>query len=106
MLYDPIGKQSADLQLPKTFRDFIFEGFQTYPDRIFMSSPLPLSQGIDAREHVTFSDTLEQTIRTAAWLRSKGLGVGSKVAIGGGNCTGYGKALPMILGCFANSAAG
>jgi len=54
-----------------------------------MSSPLPLSQGVDAREHVTFRDTLEKAIRAAAWMRSKGLGIGSKVAIGGGNSTGY-----------------
>ena len=54
-----------------------------------MSSPLPLSQGVDAREHVTFQDTVKKAIRVAAWMRSKGLGIGSKVAIGGGNSTGY-----------------
>ena len=54
-----------------------------------MSSPLPLSQGVDSREHVTFSETLEKALKIAAWMRSKGLGVGSKVAIGGGNSTGY-----------------
>jgi len=54
-----------------------------------MSSPLPLSQGVDSREHVTFRETLEKAFKIAAWMRSKGLGVGSKVAIGGGNSTGY-----------------
>jgi hypothetical protein len=78
----------AEPQLPKTFREFILTSFEVYPDRTFMSSPLPLSQGVDAREHVTFRDTLEKAIRVAAWMRSKGLGVGSKVAIGGGNSTG------------------
>jgi hypothetical protein len=79
----------ADCQLPKTFREFILASFEVYPERTFMSSPLPLSQGLDAREHVTFRDTLEKAIRVAAWMRSKGLGIGSKVAIGGGNSTGY-----------------
>ena len=82
-------RYQADSQLPKTFREFILTSFEVYPDRIFMSSPLPLSQGVDAREHVTFRDTLERAIRIAAWMRSKGLGIGSKVAIGGGNSTGY-----------------
>lgn len=59
-----------------------------YPDRIFISSPLPLSQGQDSREHVTFQETLDQALRTAAWMRIQGLGVGSKVAVGGGNSTG------------------
>jgi len=54
-----------------------------------MSSPLPLSQGVDSREHVTFRETLEKALKIAAWMGSKGLGVGSKVAIGGGNSTGY-----------------
>jgi len=82
-------RYQADFQLPKTFREFILTSFEVYPDRVFMSSPLPLSQGVDAREHVTFRDTLERAIRIAAWMRSKGLGIGSKVAIGGGNSTGY-----------------
>jgi hypothetical protein len=87
----------ADYQLPKTFRDFILTSFEVYPDRIFMSSPLPLSQGVHAREHVTFRDTLEKAIRVAAWMRSKGLGIGSKVAIGGGNSTGYVSSLGVGL---------
>jgi len=82
-------RYQADSQLPKTFREFILTSFEVYPDRIFMSSPLPLSQGVDAREHVTFRDTLERAIKIAAWMRGKGLGIGSKVAIGGGNSTGY-----------------
>ena len=82
-------RYQADFQLPKTFRDFILTSFEVYPDRVFMSSPLPLSQGVDAREHVTFRDTLERAIKIAAWMRGKGLGIGSKVAIGGGNSTGY-----------------
>jgi hypothetical protein len=53
-----------------------------------MSSPLPLSQGVDGREHVTFRQTIEKALKTAAWMQSIGLGVGSKVAIGGGNSTG------------------
>lgn len=80
----------ADVQLPRTFREFILTSFEVYPDRIFMSSPLPLSQGVDAREHVTFRETSEKAIRTAAWMKSQSLGIGSKVAIGGGNSTGYG----------------
>jgi hypothetical protein len=87
----------ANSQLPKTFREFILTSFEVYPDRIFMSSPLPLSQGVDAREHVTFRDTLEKAIRVAAWMRSKGLGIGSKVAIGGGNSTGYVSSLGVGL---------
>jgi hypothetical protein len=87
----------ADSQLPRTFREFILTSFEVYPDRIFMSSPLPLSHGVDAREHVTFRDTLEKAIRVAAWMRSKGLGIGSKVAIGGGNSTGYVSSLGVGL---------
>ena len=80
---------AADVKLPKTLRGFILTSFEVYPDRTFMSSPLPLSQGVDSREHVTFRETLEKAFKIAAWMRSKGLGVGSKVAIGGGNSTGY-----------------
>lgn len=74
-------------QLPKTFRAFFLESLEVYGDRTFVSSPLPLSAGPDAREHVTFRQVLEKSLRVAAWMRSKGLGMGSKVAIGGGNCT-------------------
>jgi long-subunit acyl-CoA synthetase (AMP-forming) len=83
------SETKAEVKLPRTFRDFILEAFEMYPDRTFISSPLPLSQGLDSREHVTFRQTLEQVLRTAAWMRSQGLGVGSKVAIGGGNSTEY-----------------
>nr|XP_019043272.1 long-chain fatty acid CoA ligase [Kwoniella bestiolae CBS 10118]OCF22202.1 long-chain fatty acid CoA ligase [Kwoniella bestiolae CBS 10118] len=89
--------------LPPTFRQFLLHTLHTYSDRQFLSSPLPAprrrhpsSQGgsssaqtDDSRENVTFGQVLEKSLRLAAWMRKRGLGVGSKVMIGGRNCTGF-----------------
>ncbi|WVQ66525.1 uncharacterized protein L199_004706 [Kwoniella botswanensis] len=90
--------------LPPTFRQFLLHTLHTYSDRQFLSSPLPVpkrrhrshedtssssTQAADPRENVTFSQVLERSLRLAAWMRKRGLGVGSKVMIGGRNCTGF-----------------
>ncbi|WWD20097.1 hypothetical protein CI109_104571 [Kwoniella shandongensis] len=89
--------------LPPTFRSFFLSSLQSYSDRTFLSSPLPVPKSfrtrqshastskdtLDPRENVTFGEVLQMALRLAAWMRARGLGVGSKVVIGGRNCTGW-----------------
>nr|XP_018260501.1 long-chain fatty acid CoA ligase [Kwoniella dejecticola CBS 10117]OBR82659.1 long-chain fatty acid CoA ligase [Kwoniella dejecticola CBS 10117] len=92
--------------LPSTFRQFLLHTLHTYSDRHFLSSPLPIPRtphrsakpssssssstpDFDPRENVTFGQVLEKSLRLAAWMRKRGLGVGSRIMIGGRNCTGF-----------------
>ncbi|WVQ79445.1 hypothetical protein IAT38_001543 [Cryptococcus sp. DSM 104549] len=82
--------------LPPTFRAFLLELLQKWGERTFLSSPLPIPGApaayrwdVDPREHVTYNEVLERSIRLAAWMRARGLGVGSKIVIDGGNSTGW-----------------
>ncbi|KAK8849472.1 hypothetical protein IAR55_004805 [Kwoniella newhampshirensis] len=89
--------------LPPTFRSFFLSNLQSYSDRPFLSSPLPVARPYrsgqfnasssastqDFRETVTFGEVLQMSLRLAAWMRTRGIGVGSKVVIGGRNCTGW-----------------
>jgi len=75
------------LQLPPTFRHFLLDSLQRYSIRTFLSSPGAHTDS--PREYKTFSNTFEQAFRLSAWMRKRGLGKDSKVAIGGGNCTGW-----------------
>ncbi|WWC73466.1 uncharacterized protein I206_107436 [Kwoniella pini CBS 10737] len=89
--------------LPSTFRQFLLHTLHTHADRQFVSSPLPLPRTIryssetssssslaeDPRENVTFGQVLERSLRLATWMRKRGLGVGSRIMIGGRNCTGF-----------------
>jgi len=54
-----------------------------YAKRTFISSP----KG-NGRERLTFAQIYEQSIVLAAWMQARGLGLGSRIAIGGKNSTG------------------
>jgi hypothetical protein len=85
-------------QLPHTFRVFLLECLKTYSDRAFISAPLieaPITNNAASscalqedgpREEVTYGEVLRKSLVLAAWLRSEGVGMGSRVAIGGANC--------------------
>ncbi|WVR08281.1 hypothetical protein IAU60_005328 [Kwoniella sp. DSM 27419] len=89
--------------LPPTFRSFLLDSLVRYADRPFLSSPLPITgtskrsssivetaaSSSDPRENVTFAQVLEKSLRLAAWMKGRGLGIGSRVMIGGINCTGF-----------------
>ncbi|OCF37059.1 long-chain fatty acid CoA ligase [Kwoniella heveanensis BCC8398] len=97
--------------LPPTFRTFLLSSLNQYRDREFLSSPLPISKPLrrsgkavelsassssasgaalnDAREVVSYGEVLERSLRLASWMTKRGLGVGSRVMIGGRNCTGF-----------------
>ncbi|WRT69457.1 uncharacterized protein IL334_006443 [Kwoniella shivajii] len=87
--------------LPPTFRQFLLHTLHTYSSRQFLSSPLPIPKStsqaslstelnqLDPRENVTFGQVLEKSLRLASWMRKRGLGVGSRIMIGGRNCTGF-----------------
>lgn len=52
--------------------------------REFLSSPAADGEEND-REHITYGDTYKRAVVLAAWLREQGVGVGTRVAIGGLN---------------------
>ncbi|BEI82218.1 hypothetical protein CcaverHIS002_0300860 [Cutaneotrichosporon cavernicola] len=72
-----------------TFRQLIMERMQANAANPFLSSPVPDPEPFHAREALTHGETLERAIRIAAILRDHGVGVGSRVAVGGTNCTGW-----------------
>ena len=72
-------------QIPSTYRSFLLDCLETYSSRQFLSSP---DDTADGREALTFGEVLEQSFRLAAWLRERGLAMGSQVGIGGTNSTG------------------
>ncbi|WVQ96199.1 hypothetical protein IAU59_003302 [Kwoniella sp. CBS 9459] len=96
--------------LPPTFRSFLLSSLDQYKDRQFLSSPLSLTKphrraskaverdaasscssatSADTREVVSYGEVLERSLRLALWMKKRGLGVGSRVMIGGRNCTGF-----------------
>jgi acyl-CoA synthetase (AMP-forming)/AMP-acid ligase II len=54
-----------------------------------VSSPLPEPAAYDDREHVTYGEVYDRAVQYGAWLRTKGVGYGDRVAVGGGNNTGW-----------------
>ncbi|WVQ79443.1 hypothetical protein IAT38_001541 [Cryptococcus sp. DSM 104549] len=82
--------------LPPHYHRWLIDQMLYWDDRLFLSAPVPVPGGaaayspdIDPREHLTFREALTRALRLAAWMRSRGLGVGSRVVIGGGNYTGW-----------------
>lgn len=56
-------------------------------DKVFLSSPLPPPAPLEAREHVTYNQVWERTVRMAAWMRAQGIRQGDRVAVAGNNST-------------------
>ncbi|BEJ13945.1 hypothetical protein CspHIS471_0311190 [Cutaneotrichosporon sp. HIS471] len=82
-------KHKAWKHNPQTYRDYLTPLFMEWKDREFLSSPLPEPAEYDDREHVTYGQVYGRAVQSAAWLRSKGVGYGDRVAVGGGNNTGW-----------------
>ncbi|RXK37731.1 hypothetical protein M231_04980 [Tremella mesenterica] len=66
---------------PRTFRESLLDKMTTYHERIFLSFP-----SVQGREYLTYGQVMEKSLELAAWMRSRGLGLGSKVGIVGMNC--------------------
>ena len=75
-------------QVP-TFRAMITERMPKFASKVFLSSPIADPEPFDARETLTHGEAYERAINFAALLRGAGVGAGSRVAIGGTNCTGW-----------------
>ena len=73
------------VQAPQTFRSFFLDSLAKYANRTFISAPASTSTS-SQRERFTFNQVLDRAELLAAWFQERGLGVGSRVAIGGGNC--------------------
>ncbi|KAL7424941.1 hypothetical protein Q5752_000628 [Cryptotrichosporon argae] len=68
--------------LPPTFHAFLVSSFDKYADRPFISSP-----AVGGREQLAFRQVYDEAAKMAAWMRSHGVVMGSRVAIAGHNCT-------------------
>lgn len=53
-----------------------------------MSAPLPAPAPETARERATYGQLYERAVKLGAWLKTKGVKRGEKVALGGANNTG------------------
>ena len=78
-----VGMLIAD-QCPRTFRQYFLDSCAKYSDRTFLSSPVEPS----GRRQYTFKEVLEQAEELSGWMRKRRLGMGSRIAIGGGNSAG------------------
>lgn len=67
----------------------IMERMPQHASKVFLSSPIADPEPFYARETLTHGEAYERALRFAALLRDAGLGVGSRVAVGGTNCTGW-----------------
>lgn len=79
---------SADFQTPRSYRHWIMPKFPLYADREFLSSPLPPPadpKDWNAREHLSYAQVYDRALDCAAWMRSLGIGISDRVAIGGAN---------------------
>ncbi|ORX37971.1 hypothetical protein BD324DRAFT_650512 [Kockovaella imperatae] len=70
---------------PPTFRSYFLESCTKYTSRTFLSSPVEPS----GRQEWTFGQVVEESLKLAGWMKSRGLGIGSRIAIGGGNSAGW-----------------
>lgn len=75
-------------QVP-TFRELIMTRMQANAANSFLSSPVADPEPFHAREALTHGEAYSRSLRLAAVLRDNGVGPGSRVAVGGTNCTGY-----------------
>ncbi|KAK4688559.1 hypothetical protein P7C73_g1539, partial [Tremellales sp. Uapishka_1] len=66
--------------LAPTFRSFLIAQFEVYGTRPFIA---------DGRNVETFAAIMEKSLTLAVWMRNRGLGMGSRIALGGGNSAGY-----------------
>lgn len=74
---------------PPTFRTFLADRLATWGPREMISSPLPEPSAAGAREHLTYTEVYIRSVELAAWLREQGVGLNTRVAIGGLNSTGW-----------------
>jgi len=62
---------------------------EEHKGKVMLSSPIPEPADYYAREHVTFDQVHDKSLRLAAWLRENGVRQGGRVVVGGANSTGW-----------------
>lgn len=72
-----------------TFRELITTRMAQWGDQPFISSPIAAPHPFHGREHLSFRETYDRALELAAILRSRGVQQGTRVAVGGTNCTGW-----------------
>jgi acyl-CoA synthetase (AMP-forming)/AMP-acid ligase II len=75
-------------QVP-TFRALITERIPANASNVFLSSPVADPEPFHARETLTHGEAYARALDLAAVLRDHGVGPGTRVAVGGTNCTGW-----------------
>lgn len=78
------------------WRAFIEPRMKQFANQEFVSSPLPLPATHEEREHVSYGEMLRRGYVIGAWLRARGAGVGTRVAIGGINSAEW---VAAFVGC-------
>lgn len=73
---------------PRTFRELITTHMPTNAQNAFLSSPVADPEPFYGREYLSHGEAYERAIELAGVLRDQGVGPGTRVAIGGTNCTG------------------
>ncbi|WOO76932.1 3-[(3aS,4S,7aS)-7a-methyl-1,5-dioxo-octahydro-1H-inden-4-yl]propanoyl:CoA ligase [Vanrija pseudolonga] len=73
------------LHAPPHWRAFLDIKLEEYADKEFISSPLAPPAPQTARETVTYGEVHRRAVRLAAWLKGQGVGLGTRVAVGGSN---------------------
>ncbi|KAL1413244.1 hypothetical protein Q8F55_000998 [Vanrija albida] len=105
-------KQTAWVNAPPHWRLFLQMKLEEHKDAEFISSPLPPPAGKDARETVTYGEVRTRATKLAAWLKGQGVGLGTRVAIGGTNSADWVVAfiavhllgaVPVLLNCTLTS---
>lgn len=75
---------------PATFRDFFEDRLRRWAGagRVMLNAPRAGGAGEADREVLTYGEVWERSVRLAGWLRDRGVGAGTRVAIGGRNGAG------------------
>lgn len=76
-------------QAEPNFRVFMLDKFAQWRDRTMISAPVPEPADFYAREVLTYGQVFDHAVQLAGWLREQGVGLGTRVGIGGLNCTAW-----------------
>lgn len=75
----------TDSQNPKTYREFLLPRMKKWSDRVMVDAPKPDPNPNKEREDITYGEVLRRAFILGGWLRERGCGLGSRVAVVGYN---------------------
>lgn len=84
------------VQNPKNYREYLLPRMEKWADRVMFDAPKADPNPNNERESVTYGEVLQQAYTLAAWLRERGAGVGTRVAIVGFNAIQWGVSFVAI----------